>query len=287
MLKNEKYKGDALLQKSLTVDFLTKKRVKNKGQAQQYYVEDSHPAIISKEMFMQVQEEMKRRSNIRKQSESKSRFTSIYPFSGITYCGKCGMQFRRRRWGTKPKYFQYVWICKARYDNGPEACNMPAVHEEKLKKAFVRAINKAISDKEEFTKKIINNVEKVVPKEQENLSVDEIQDRLKELQQELMKLVRINVNTGLDAEVYDGEYARIAKEIECLREKKQRIQEAKLDDTIRKNRAQEIADIIKRQELVKRFDEELFRAVIERITVLSIAEVEFKFKSGLKVREIL
>ncbi|OOV54184.1 recombinase family protein, partial [Clostridium botulinum D/C] len=151
----------------------------------------------------------------------------------------------------------------------------------------VRAINKAISDKEEFTKKIINNVEKVVPKEQENLSVDEIQDRLKELQQELMKLVRINVNTGLDAEVYDGEYARIAKEIECLREKKQRIQEAKLDDTIRKNRAQEIADIIKRQELVKRFDEELFRAVIERITVLSIAEVEFKFKSGLKVREIL
>lgn len=269
------------------MDFLTKKRVKNKGQAQQYYVEDSHPAIISKEMFMQVQEEMKRRSNIRKQSESKSRFTSIYPFSGITYCGKCGMQFRRRKWGTKPKYFQYVWICKARYDNGPEACNMPAVHEEKLKKAFVRAINKAISDKEEFTKKIINNVQKVVPKEQENLSVDEIQDRLKELQQELMKLVRINVNTGLDAEVYDGEYARIAKEIECLREKKQRIQEAKLDDTIRKNRSQEIADIIKRQELVKRFDEELFRAVIERITVLSIAEVEFKFKSGLKVREIL
>lgn len=287
ILKNEKYMGDALLQKSITVDFLTKKRVKNKGQAQQYYVEDSHPAIISKEMFMQVQEEMKKRSNIRKQSENKSRFTSIYPFSGITYCGKCGMQFRRRRWGSKPKYFQYVWICKERDDNGPKACSMPAVHEEKLKKAFVRAINKAISDKEVFTQKLVKNVEKVIQKAQENLSIDEIQKRLKELQQELMKLVRINVNTGLDAEVYDGEYARIAKEIESLREKKQRIQEAKLDNTIRKNRAEKIADIINKREVIKEFDEELFRNVIERITILSIAEVEFKFKSGLKVKEIL
>lgn len=102
-----------------------------------------------------------------------------------------------------------------------------------------------------------------------------------------MKLVRINVNTGLDAEVYDGEYARIAKEIESLREKKQRIQEAKLDDTIRKNRAEKIADIIKKREVIKEFDEELFRNVIERITILSIAEVEFKFKSELKVKEIL
>lgn len=198
------------------------------------------------------------------------------------------MPFRRRRWGTKPKYYQYVWICKARDDNGPEACSMPAVHEKKLKKAFVKAINKAISDKEEFTKKIINNVEKVVPKDQENLGMDEIQERLKELQQELMKLVRINVNTGLDTEVYDGEYARIAKEIESLREKKQKIQEVKLDDTIRKNRAAQIADIIKKQEeVINEFDEELFRNVIDRITVLSIAGVEFKFKSGLRVREIL
>ncbi|OOV59885.1 recombinase family protein, partial [Clostridium botulinum D/C] len=151
----------------------------------------------------------------------------------------------------------------------------------------VRAINKAISDKEVFTQKLVKNVEKVIPKAQENLSIDEIQDRLKELQQELMKLVRLNVNTGLDAEVYDGEYARIAKEIESLREKKQRIQEAKLDDTIRKNRAEQIVAIIKEQELVKSFDEELFRNVIERITILSIAEVEFKFKSGLRVKEIL
>ncbi|RQN12476.1 recombinase family protein [Clostridium butyricum] len=287
ILRNEKYMGDALLQKSLTVDFLTKKRVKNKGHAQQYYVEDSHPAIISKEMFQQVQEELKRRSSLRKKpTELKTRFTSEYPFSGITYCGKCGMKFRRKRWGTK-KYAQDMWMCMTRVDKGVEACDMPAAHEEKLKQAFVRAINKAINDKEAFVKKIVENVEKVVPPIEEDLSIEEIEARLKELQQELMSLVRLNVNTGFDAEVYDGEYGRIAKEIESLREKKQRIQEAKLDDTIRKNRAEQIAEIIKEQDLVKGFDEELFREVIDRVTVLSIVEVEFQFKSGLNVKEIL
>lgn len=171
--------------------------------------------------------------------------------------------------------------------NTIEACDMPAANEEKLKKAFVRAINKAINDKEAFVKKIIENVEKVVPAIEEELSIEEIETRLKELQQELMSLVRLNVNTSFDAEVYDGEYGRIAKEIEGLREKKQKIKEAKLDDTIRKNRPEQIAAIIKEQDLVKGFDEELFREVIERVTVLSIVEVEFQFKSGLRVREIL
>lgn len=288
ILKNEKYMGDALLQKSLTVDFLTKKRVKNKGHAQQYYVEDSHPAIISKEMFMQVQEERKRRINLRnKPSEVKSRFTSEYPFSGITYCGNCGMNYRREYWGAK-KYAHAMWVCKTRDESGPEACDMPAAHEIKLKKAFVNAINKAIKNKEIFIEKIIKNVEKVVPEVDEELNIKEIENRLKKLQHELMSIVRLNVNTGLDAETYDGEYSRIAKEIEILRDRKQKIQDADIDDKIRKNRTEQIVDIIKEQkEMIKRFDEELFRSVIERVTILSIVEVEFQFKSGLRVKEIL
>lgn len=95
-----------------------------------------------------------------------------------------------------------------------------AAHEEKLKQAFVRAINKAINEKEVFVKKIVENVEKVVTVVEEELSIEEIEERLKDLQQELMSLVRLNVNTGFDAEVYDWEYGRIAKEIKGLRERK-------------------------------------------------------------------
>lgn len=102
-----------------------------------------------------------------------------------------------------------------------------------------------------------------------------------------MSLVRLNFNTDFDSEAYDGEYRRIAKEIEGLREKKQRIQEVKFDGIIRKNREEQLAAIIKEQDLVKGFDEKLFRKVIERVMVLSVVKVEFRFMYGVRVSEIL
>lgn len=119
-------------------------------------------------------------------------------------------------------------------DKDSESCDMPAVHEEKLKLALVSDINKVIGDKDTFEKKIVENIEKVNSSTEEKLSIDKMEASLKELHQELMRLVRLNVNTGFDAEVYDWEYGRISKEIEGLRESKQKIQEAKIDDTIRK-----------------------------------------------------
>jgi len=111
ILKNEKYKGDALLQKTYTVDFLTKKRVDNNGHTAQYYVEDSHPAIISKEEFAAVQAEFKRRSSMRGYSKTgKSAYTSEYAFSGKLFCQTCGSRFRRSAWGSG-KNKKHVWIC--------------------------------------------------------------------------------------------------------------------------------------------------------------------------------
>lgn len=84
-------------------------------------------------MCQQLQKELKRRSSLRKKlSEIKTRFTSEYPFSGITYCGKCGMTFRRKRWGSK-KYAQDMWMCMTSVDKAVEACDMASAHKEKLK----------------------------------------------------------------------------------------------------------------------------------------------------------
>ena len=111
ILKNEKFMGDALLQKTYTVDFLTKKRVVNNGIVQQYYVEDSHPPIISKEEFAAVQAELVRRSSMRGYSKTgRSNFTSHYPFSGKLFCLNCGSKFRHTFFGTG-KNKQGYWVC--------------------------------------------------------------------------------------------------------------------------------------------------------------------------------
>ena len=96
MLRNEKYMGDALLQKTYTVDFMTKKKVKNTGIVPQYYVEDDHEAIIPKELFYRVQEEMMRRASLCKaavtrKKNQRSRYSSTYALTGMLICGKCGV----------------------------------------------------------------------------------------------------------------------------------------------------------------------------------------------------
>jgi DNA invertase Pin-like site-specific DNA recombinase len=130
ILKNVKYMGDALLQKTYTVNFLTKKRVINNGHAAQYYVEDSHEGIVSKEEFAVVQAEFERRWNMRGYSKSgKSAYTSEYPLSGKLFCQNCGSKFRRLAWGSG-KNKKYVWICINHQQNGNLACDQKSVKEK-------------------------------------------------------------------------------------------------------------------------------------------------------------
>lgn len=123
ILQNEKYIGDALLQKTYTVDFLSKKRVKNNGIVPQYYVENSHEPIIPRELFMQVQEEMVRRANLRGGKGGKKRvYSSKYALSSIVYCGHCGDIYRRVHWNNRG-YKSIVWRCVSRLDEkGSECC---------------------------------------------------------------------------------------------------------------------------------------------------------------------
>ena len=126
MLTNEKYKGDALLQKTYTVDFLSKKRADNNGEVPQYYVEDSHPAIIDKEMWEAVQLEMERRRNFAlKYGIQKLEYaTTDNPFAGRVICGTCGRVFGRKVWNsTSEKLRRIVWQCNGKYlGKGEKGC---------------------------------------------------------------------------------------------------------------------------------------------------------------------
>lgn len=147
ILKNEKYIRDALLQKTYTVDFLEKKRVPNNGLVPQYYVENSHEAIISRELYMQVQEEMVRRANLHSGQNRKKRvYSSKYALSSIVYCSKCGDIYRRVVWNNRGKQ-SVVWRCCTRVEHGPGACNADAIHESELQNLVVRAINMALGQK--------------------------------------------------------------------------------------------------------------------------------------------
>ena len=139
--------GDALLQKTYTVDFLNKKRVQNKGIVPQYYVENSHEPIIPRDLYMQVQEEMIRRANLHSGANRKKRvYSSKYALSSIVYCSKCGEIYRRIAWNNRGKH-STVWRCCTRVEHGPTACDAPTIQEPDLQAAVVKAINLALGNR--------------------------------------------------------------------------------------------------------------------------------------------
>ncbi len=153
ILQNEKYKGDALLQKTYTVDFLSKKREINNGEVPQYYVEESHPAIIDIETWEAVQLEMEMRKNFCEEHQIKKLDTRI-PFWGKVICSECGSAYSRKTWmqpdGTKRK----VWMCSNRYkEKGVKGCESKHIDEEVLKKAFIEVFNTLVNNKQDFLEK--------------------------------------------------------------------------------------------------------------------------------------
>lgn len=142
MLQNEKYKGDALLQKTYTVDFLTKKRTENDGQVNQYYVTNNHEAIIDTEMWDTVQEELARRKDFREKHKLKTYImqSDDNPFTTKVFCAECGSAFGRKNWTTS-RGKRKVWQCNNRYKvKGQIGCQNNHIDEEMLDKAFMKAV---------------------------------------------------------------------------------------------------------------------------------------------------
>ena len=154
MLTNEKYKGDALLQKTYTVDFLSKKRADNTGQVPQYYVTDSHPAIIDKEMWAAVQLEMERRRNFSLQYgiQKLEYATTDNPFAGRVICGSCGKAFGRKVWNsTDDRLRRLIWQCNGRYaEKGKKGCTSRHIDDGVLYRAFIEVFNAIVENRDYF-----------------------------------------------------------------------------------------------------------------------------------------
>ena len=142
ILRNEKYKGSALLQKRYTVDFLTKKVKKNEGEVNQYYVDESHEGIIDKDDWDIVQAELYEKEKI----PTKSRSYSV--LAGKIICGCCGKVYGSKVWHSTDKYRKVIWQCNNKY-NG-DVCTTPNIDEKAVKSLYLKALEKLLDDKEKL-----------------------------------------------------------------------------------------------------------------------------------------
>lgn len=269
ILKNEKYMGDALLQKTYTVDFLSKKRVKNNGIMPQYYVENDHPAIIPKPVFMQVQQLIKQRQNgITTKNGKHRRLNGKYCFSQRVFCGKCGDIFQRNMWYWPEKVA--VWRCASRIKRSKSGrrCMIRNVKEPLLKEATVQAFNQLIEGHKLADKQIKANIMKVI-KNSKGPTLDQLDKQLEEVQIQLIQAA--NQHQNCDA---------LTQQIMDLRKQKEKVQSRETDKQTKLHSIDEINKLVEfhKYGLVD-FDEQLVRRLVEKITIFK-RYMEFTFKDG-------
>ena len=271
ILRNEKYMGDALLQKTYTVDYLSKKRIKNNGIMPQYYVENDHEAIIPKDIFMRVQDELVRRRLVKVSPNGRKHgFSSNHVFSQMIVCGECGELFRRVHWNNHGCR-SIVWRCLSRLQSTGVVCHARTVNEETLKKVVMQAFNELLGNKSAYQKRLQDNLDTVIGGYDEGEAM-EIDKRLTELQQELINLASRK-----------EDYNDIADEIFRLREMKQKnfTDTAVRDEQVK--RINELTEFIQQQDSeLTEFDESLARRWLKEIVVWD-NRITIELKSDISI----
>ena len=287
MLSNEKYMGDALLQKSYTADFLTKTRKKNNGEMRQYYITDNHEGIVAKEIYYAVQREKQRRAERRKPAvtrrtkEKKKGYSSKYILSNLLSCGECGQPYRRLTW-TRNGEKSIVWRCASRAEHRTKYCQHSAtLDEEALQRAVMQAIRRAARDAE-FGGIMRDNIILVIGQYADTLDSgnDGLDSRIAELEGQMLRMVR--ENPDFNDEAFLERYRALGGEIQRLKQEK--IMKIPATPALPDGIEEKIKSV-ERSEMA--FDPALVGQLIEKIIVRNAKRVEVVFKSGLVENAIL
>ena len=293
ILQNEKYCGDCILQKTVTVDCISKSRKKNEGEAPMYLVENSHQAIVSREVFNRVQEEISRRKALPPQSKKKavtaSGKYSKYALTEVLRCGECGSRYKRVTWTSSGKK-QIVWRCVSRLDYGKKYCkDSITVKEEELQEAIVRAIRK-FNEEDDRTyialmKATIGDALGITGNSEE---VEFLERRIEALNKRMVQIVSASVQAGESVEHHEDEFRRIADEIDQLKRRIEAAQEACKGSAAEQERLKEIqATIDSRAASVNEYDDTIVRQMIECIRVYHDGRLEIIFGGGYEIAEHL
>lgn len=278
ILSNEKYKGSARLQKSFTVDFLSKKMKKNEGEVPQYYVENSHEAIIPPDEWERVQKELIRRKSFGRKYSGNS------IFSTRIVCGDCGAFFGSKVWNsTDAKYRRTIWQCNDKF-KGETRCSTPHLSEEKIKEAFIKAFNILFDNREE----IINNCTTIV-----DMLTDctEIESKIETLQQELdviagmvQKCVDENASTVQNQDEYLQRYNSLVTRYEEGLEKLQKYENEKVLLKARRESFNEFMNAFdKVKSTIIEFDDDLWVSTVEQVKVMHDGTLIFVFQNGAEI----
>ena len=273
ILTNEKYRGDALIQKEYTADFLDKTRRKNTGEIPQYYVEEHHEAIIPPDLFDFVQSEIKRR-------EQNGKHSGVSIFANKIKCGCCGGWYGAKVWHSTDKYRRVIYRCNKKYSQKGKPCSTRHLTEEEIKWIFVKALNSLVEVKENVIAELCSLIDSVCQTGELVDEHDRAEQELGILAEQLETLIRENARVTQDQSVY----LKQENEIRARYLEKQGSFE-QLDEQIseRDGKRKTLEGMYGINGERSEFDEDLWAGLLGHIVVKEDGAVTVVFKGGIEI----
>ena len=287
ILTNERYMGDAVINKTYTVDCISKKTKRNNGERAKYYVENNHPAIIDRVTFGRVQEEVARRSGLQKVKQvgtktELGKYSSKYALTELLVCGECGTPYRRCTWtacGNK----RIVWRCINRLDYGKKRChNSPTMSEDDLQRAIMSAVQTVAMQNTKLLQTLKTYISMIIKCDGAEDRKLEIKVRLAEINvefQKAMSLVSVDDDNNLVIEQRLTELIMeketLNKELAKYSDKDSANSQSKVNEIVR------LTDILENQPL--QFNDELIRQMLQCVVVESKERIKVIFNDGTEI----
>lgn len=249
---------------------MDKKRKENKGEKKAYYVENCHPAIISKEDFEKAEQELRRRS-IHKNKSNKTVNTK-YALSDILVCAECGSPYRRVTWKGQYDETRYVWRCDNRLKNGKKYCKKSPTIDEAILHRTIMDCTTAIMEDNDIEKTVTENKNKIKQQKTSSQIDKQKQDFEKELEKYKIELDELITEELKGADV-SQKYKELSQKINNVRNELEKHEEDRVDNLAIKTNIK----------LDRAFDESLVRQLVNKINIINKEEIEVEFISAIKV----
>jgi len=283
ILTNEKYTGNAILGKTFKMDVTSAKRCKNEGQAPQYYVESTHPAIIDMETFERVQNEMKYRSSGDEDTVGQKKYSSRYAFSGMLVCGKCGSRYRRHSRKMGSGKMVASWACANKIVNGADACHSRHIREDILIKTYVAAMKKMSGDYNKVIATLQESAD-VLSKEYPIEKLKGISDKIIEIQTAVMKLHRKKQQGKIDSDAYNRKIEELQQELQENESKQLQLQQVTTKVLHIKDWMKEFGKHMETTQMDGKYDRAVIKKLVNKIKMYD-DRIVVEFNYGIKVEQ--
>ncbi|WRS29967.1 recombinase family protein [Actinomycetaceae bacterium MB13-C1-2] len=268
ILANEKYKGDALLQKAFTVDFLTKKTKINEGEVPQYYVTGNHQAIIDPAVWEQVQTETERRKHPSVRTD--------HPFAARIRCAQCGGWFGRKTWHSTSKYARHIWRCNNKYEGNKTGCTTPHIYEAQIEEAFVAALAEKLQQLP-VADDLLATVDGAFDTDKLRAELAALDEQAEGLIARMNTLVTAGAREGVDPDRYDADYADLERKYQKADAKRIKTTEAIKNRETRRHQAHQVRDYLQTQPPLA-YTPEAWNTLVEEAVVSADGTITICFK---------